>query len=519
MRNNGHNDLDSRTHEIGSRIVMPDGKRFSASHIPSNGQNPNRAWAKPHSEMAEPIDFRAFSDGTIVDLLRDPGDERPRFLVWKSGQAAVRNDFHYADRSFVPPHVEVALMRAIRLPIAITADADVGDLLQNLRECILTYIDLQPQSVRLVSNFILYTWFADRLTVAPYLWVTGPYGAGKTKLLRLLHCLCRRALLSSDMSSASFYLLPSLIMPTLLIDEFDSGTRSRHQDVLRFLLSGSTQGGHVFRGGKPYDSFCAKVIASRQGPSDTALASRAVSVSMLPTHRELPELGSAAQERIANQFQGQLLSYRLHNYFGMSAAIQPDFTARMKDIARSLLTPLLGHRRLEQQLVEDLRPQDQEAELSRHNEPEWAVATALYKECHRTNGVLTVGTLTSCANELLATVGETYWLKPRGVGSLVRSLGLQTCKVGNLGRGLRMTRELKTQVHRLANDLGIRRSDVLNYQAVDAGYAGLPCTLCEKYGLLVQEDGTKLRTLDPLRTVRDKPRPPRDLFGRARTLG
>jgi diguanylate cyclase (GGDEF)-like protein len=41
--------------------------------------------------------------------------------------------------------------------------------------------------------------------------------------------------LVSDMSLASLYLLPSTIMPTLLVDEFDPGQGSRYRDMLRFL--------------------------------------------------------------------------------------------------------------------------------------------------------------------------------------------------------------------------------------------------------------------------------------------
>jgi hypothetical protein len=61
-------------------------------------------------------------------------------------------------------------------------------------------------------------------------------------------------------------------------------------------------------------------------------------------------------------------------------------------------------------------------------------------------------------------------------------------------------------VHKLAADLGIKRADIVYYQAIDAGYAGKCCSLCDEYGLLVQEDGTKLRTVDPFKELREKGR-------------
>lgn len=502
------------------QIGMPGGKPFSSKQKPRNGVNGN------HSENVrcqnsddvgdEFIDFRAFPDGTLVELLRQPSDLRLRFLVWKNGSAAIQNDFRYADRLFVPLRADQSLVGAIRLPTAVTPNKTLEDLLQEIQECIAAYVDLQPQYVRLASYFILHTWFADRLTVTPYLWVTGPYGAGKTTLLRLLHCLCRRAVLASDLSLASLYLLPSAVMPTLLIDEFDSGSRGQHRDLLRFLRSGSTQGAFVYRAAKPYPTFCAKVISSRLGPTDGALASRAVFVSMLPTRRSLPELDSATQDKIADEFQGRFLAYRLQNYSRLSTTVafeMPNLTPRMKDLARALAVPLLGHRQFEQQLLDDLQPQDDEAKMARHSEPEWAVATALFEDCHHSSGTLTVGDLTITVNDVLERIGETYVLQPRSVGDVLRSLGLQTCKLGNLGRGLRITWQLDSRVHKLASDLGIKKSDIVNYQAVEAGFAGPPCKLCDKFGLLVQEDGTQLRTVDESETLRGKGRVGEGIFG------
>ena len=151
-------------------------------------------------------------------------------------------------------------------------------------------------------------------------------------------------------------------------------------------------------------------------------------------------------------------------------------------------------------------PQNEEAKFSRHSEPEWAVATALFRECHRATGALTVGTLTCTVNEILSRIGETYALQPRAVGDVLRSLRLQTCMLGNIGRGSRTTRQFTEQVHRLACDLGIKNSDILRHQTVDAGYAGMPCKLCRDYGLLVQEDGKELRTVDPFEKLRERKR-------------
>jgi hypothetical protein len=170
--------------------------------------------------------------------------------------------------------------------------------------------------------------------------------------------------------------------------------------------------------------------------------------------------------------------------------------------------PVLEDPDLEAQLFADFAAEDAEAKLSRHAEPEWAVATALYRECHATRGTLTVGNLTFGVSEVLLGNDENYQLSPRKVGAVRRSLGLNTEKLGNQGRGFRLTNEFVSRVHKLALDLGINKSHILPYTTVDAGYAGAPCSFCDHFGLLTRSDGTKLRSV-----ASGIPRRRRGLFG------
>lgn len=216
-KNNGHN---SGLYPITAQFVVPDGRLFSGKQKASTRLNGKRfenvQGLASESIEQEVVAFRQFPDGTLVELVRDPSKLRLRFLVWKNGTAGIQDNFQQADRLFVPPSVDPSLISVVRFPTALSPRGSLEDLLQRVQECVSTYVDLEPQDVRLCTNLILHSWFADRWTVTPYLWVTGPCSAGKTTLLRLLHCLCRRAVLASDLSLASLYLLPSTLMPTLL---------------------------------------------------------------------------------------------------------------------------------------------------------------------------------------------------------------------------------------------------------------------------------------------------------------
>jgi len=78
--------------------------------------------------------------------------------------------------------------------------------------------DVDDDDLLLVAAFVVSTWFIERLAVAPYLALVGLPRSGKTTLLQVLNLLCRRALLTADITSAAFYevydAFDNLIWPT-----------------------------------------------------------------------------------------------------------------------------------------------------------------------------------------------------------------------------------------------------------------------------------------------------------------
>jgi len=168
----------------------------------------------------------------------------------------------------------------------------------------------------------------------------------------------------------------------------------------------------------------------------------------------------------------------------------------MLDLASALAPPLLGDPNLERELIEIVKPHDAQAKVDRHGEPEWVVITALYARMHRATNALTVQELTFEVDSVLANGGESYRLPPRKVGDVLRSLGYPTQRLGNQGRGLRISKELVRSIHKTAKNLGVCRADILYPVAIDSGYGGHPCSLCEEYGLMVDHEGRHLRCIE-----------------------
>jgi hypothetical protein len=211
---------------------------------------------------------------------------------------------------------------------------------------------------------------------------------------------------------------------------------------------------------------------------------------MLPSGRNIAPLDQPALAGIKNEFQPLLLGFRiqyfnrpLKTFFFQLADLNP----RIRQIGEALLATFPGDQAAEDEIHRLLRGHEREAKLSRYGEPEWVVGCALFRDVHKTD-TITVGSLATTANFLLAQAGESYTLKPRRVGELVRGLGLRTEKLGNQGRGLRLTLATKEKVHQLAQRLGLKATDFLSWDDEDARWGGPACGLCEECRLVGEFD-------------------------------
>jgi len=214
-------------------------------------------------------------------------------------------------------------------------------LVSEIGSTISSFVKLRREQLVIIASFVLSTWFPDSFEVAPYLWVVGPLGSAKTKLLKILWCMCRRGLVAGDLRSASVYKLMDAWHPTLVIDEFEAGVSGASAELLRLLRNGSAPGFPAFRNGYWFSTYGPKVIASRQPLGDAALLSRGLTVSLLPSEDDLLPLDEAAIKKITADLQAKLLMFRLTHLhevrnFRVASDVLQGISPRTKQIARSL---------------------------------------------------------------------------------------------------------------------------------------------------------------------------------------
>jgi hypothetical protein len=488
-----------KSKNMGTALRLRDGRSLPIEFIArlESGSHPNSTEAHG-AERRREIEFAHLSDGTLVDLLCDRSGELI-FAVLQNGMITVRHTVKDAGISFITPEVHSSLTRAVRFPTAIGANHAARQLLLEIEEVLERYFDCDPSHRNLLAHFALYSWLSDLFAVAPHIWVVGPYCSGKTTLLRIMSAICRRSILVGDASTPALYAINEAFRPTVLIDEFELGKDSKSRDFLRMLRAGSTMDQRVFRALRVYSLFGPKIIASRVGPGDAALASRGFYVVARASSRPVSVLTPSVLESIAQQLQPKLAAFRLYNYAHLksvsaSLPLYAGFSPRVQDMARALALPITDDADLESQLLEIVRVHDQQGGVGRDGEPEWFVAIALLHLAHVLGPgaprFWTAKILAEDVRSLGASRGESNTPTPRKVGEILRSLGLSTEKLGSLGRGLKNSAQLKDQIHEIAKGLGICRGDLLTPAFPDIP---VTCARCERYGLNFDNTGRKIR--------------------------
>ncbi len=427
------------------------------------------------------IDFAELKDGTLVELVEDsknPG--RTCFAVWKDGEVRFVDRLEQDGQVFLPLARTNGVLGRLRLPIAAIPYESVQALLRRLESLISQCVAVDEKLVPVLADFVLSTWFVDRLEVAPYLSVVGLPQSGKTTLLRVLSLVCRRSLLIADITSASFYQACARFMPTILIDETGS---IRSNPTLRHILrSGTTRDVLAVRKNRTFHSFGAKVISWLEPPDDPALNSRCVLIPMFESKSTaLVRTDESEVRQWAAQLKAQLLRFRFENYKRVESAPVPGdegLRARTRDLLRALTAAHADVQRSQGllRLFESGQGVQQEPLDPEHN----AVLRALFSMVHLREDFTSIwiSDLTQQVNVFLELEGEKLRLQPRKVGAVLTSLGFSSRARTNSGWVLSLTRRDAEKLHQLAASYGVDRA-----RRSFRGISPDKCTLCRAAGL------------------------------------
>lgn len=385
-------------------------------------------------------DFAKLEDGSLVEMIEDPDNaSRTLLAVFRNGQVRLVDQIKSRERILRPIPRQAQFLKDVCLPRGVQHHKSVESLLCRMNEEILSRcLDLDDDHKFLLACFILSTWFIDceRMPVAPYVALVGLPGSGKSAVLKILRKLCRRGLLTGDLSSAAFYRACERLTPTLLIDE--TATAGEKKKLFHMLKIGTSHDVVALRKDESFRAHSAKVVAWNQPPSDAALNSRCIVIPMNETDRT--DLARPSDPEIvgaADGIQKQLLWYRLEKLNVLGCAQTSggqELPARAGDLYEALALALNGDTHYRNWLLGCCK--EQQAANREPLPPEQAaILQTLYRVIHipLNMQIYSVAELTLMINADLKEAGVRLSLSPRGVGAALSGLGITNRRRTNQG--------------------------------------------------------------------------------------
>ena len=285
------------------------------------------------------IDFAELVDGSLVEMIEDPEDSSASSLaVCTRKEVRIANEVESAGKRLTSISRNSGYVRYIVLPNGVEPYESVGSLLIKILALLIKCLDVARSQLILLTAFVVATWFIDRLPIAPYIALVGLSGSGKSTVLALLSLICRRSLLTADISSAALYQVCDQLTPTLLIDE--AATAGNRRSLFHLLRTGTSRETVALRKNQSFRAFGAKVVTWLELPKDAALNSRCVVISLNETQRT--DLLRPRDPRVmmeAGILRRQLLQYRLENLNTVSLEPTPGgehLTSRSRDLFEAL---------------------------------------------------------------------------------------------------------------------------------------------------------------------------------------
>lgn len=397
-------------------------------------------------------DFAELPDGTLLDTIEDPTDPaKTQLAIYRDNKIRYADQFESNDQIYLPISRSTEILKHIRFSRGTKSYGSTARLFKALCATFANSLDMPLSHVGLLATFVISTWLFEKLPIAPYVALVGLPRSGKTTALRVLSLLCRRSLLTSDITSASFYEACNRVTPTVLIDE--TATACDRGPLFHLLRAGSTKGSVAIRKKKAFNAYCPKVVCWTQLPSDAALNSRCIIIPLQESERrDLLRVSHPTVQELADTTRQMLQQYRFENFNRLSLApVSGDeyLNSRSRDLYEALALPV-DHPKLREFLACQFREQQ-----NLNREPlspiQAAVLQALdwYIHEYPNYGTCAISVLTQAVSQKLTDNRELFHTNAHQVGHILTSFGLTERNRTNKGWFLLLSLRARKLIHTL----------------------------------------------------------------------
>jgi len=195
------------------------------------------------------------------------------------------------------------------------------------------------------------------------------------------------------------------------------------------------------------------VALSTDAPLNDRSLDPIIEVPVTPGTRPLPILDRRTQEELARKYLPKLLRYRLLHCEAAKTAAPPDTASSgsASQLVSGIRACFVDESEISDQQVSLLLEAQRHEDVPCPTDPRMLLAEVLLTLCHdpgRTE--LHVAEIAADMNAAIFSRGGILKLSARWVGSLLKSVGLATRRIGRTGRGLTLDPPTRRAIHRLA---------------------------------------------------------------------
>lgn len=291
-------------------------------------QEIKQAVEKAKKEAAKPTTAAILADGTLVEMLYCPEENRTLFCVSKDGEIRYEANLLVNGQRLVPysPRNNLLTNEVVLFPSMPAEYGTEQELVEGIRAFIHRYVDVSPLFEQIASYYVLFTWVYDAFNELPYLRLRGDTGTGKTRFLLTAGSLCYKPIFASGASTVSpLFRILDAVRGTLIIDEGDFRFSDEKAEIVKILNNGNARGFPVLRSEsvngrefspRAYTVFGPKLVSTRGFFQDRALESRCLTEDTggSTLREDIPINLTVAYKQEAVALRNKLLLFRLRNF-------------------------------------------------------------------------------------------------------------------------------------------------------------------------------------------------------------
>ncbi len=400
---------------------------------------------KAKKDSATPAVSTVLADGSLVEMVYRPEENRTLFCVGKDSEIRYETNLLANGRRLVPysPRNNLLTNEVVLFPSEATEYESEQAIVEEIRAFIHRYVDVSPLFEQIASYYVLFTWVYDAFNELPYLRLRGDTGSGKTRFLLTAGSLCYKPIFASGASTVSpLFRILDEFRGTLIVDEGDFRFSDEKAEIVKILNNGNGRGFPVLRSEstsgrefspRAYSVFGPKLIATRGYFQDRALESRCLTEEMggQKLRDDIPINLTGDYKREAHELRNKLVMFRFRNV--SKRQIDPSLVDRsIEPRLAQIFVPLLSviqDSDARQALRQVAREYHRELVADRGMDIEAQVLEIIQKLRDTPNG--TGLSIRGITNRFIERHGEDFERKitPHWIGYILRrKLGLKTEK-------------------------------------------------------------------------------------------